>query len=227
MKKLLIALALLACSSSLFAQSIDGYGIPQHSMTVQVSDATIPTAVAGVGVGVGYALGAGLVAIFSGGKATVDAPQFKGWIPFVSAEYEYHFPDTRWSVGPGLGYWHQGLLSKDGDFQMFHFTTVTADGKFWYKPAGICKLYGGLNLGAGIIFSTKSHKGTSDTNPDDAATGTGSTDSGSSGPSDASVIPAFQFNPIGMRLGSEKVAFVAELGVGYKGFINLGVNFAL
>jgi hypothetical protein len=30
-----------------------------------------------------------------------------------------------------------------------------------------------------------------------------------------------------MRLGGEKAAFIAELGIGYKGFLNLGVNFAL
>ena len=36
--------------------------------------------------------------------------------------------------------------------------------------------------------------------------------------------PYYQINPIGMRLGSERLAFVAEFGIGFKGIVQLGVN---
>jgi len=225
MKKFIIAAVLLVCSSSLFAQNVDSYGIPQNSLNIQGADALVPTAFSSVAVGLGIAIGAGVAATITGGQATdIDTPKFKGWTPFVSAGYEYHFPDTRWSLGPDLGYWHYGLVSSDGVYQHFNFMTLAAAGKLYYKPAGICKLYGGLNLGVGTLFST-----TTNVTPATKSEASES-ESSSSEPDDSdkpSFIPAIQFNPIGMRLGSEKIAFIAELGVGYKGILQLGVNIGL
>lgn len=197
MKKTILALFLLLCTVSIQAQTVDSYGIPVHSLNVQASDALVPTFATSLVIALGYALGAGIAAVISNGNAEVDAPEFKGWIPFVSAGYEYHFPDTRWSLGPELGYWHYGLESND-NYQHIHFLTLTANGKLYYKRAGICKLYGGLNVGVGLVASQG-----------------------------ASPIPVVQLNPIGMRLGGEKAAFVAELGAGYLGFLQLGANIAL
>jgi hypothetical protein len=228
MKKFIVALMLLVCSSSLFAQNVDVYGLPVNSLNVQVSDAYVPTAFTAVGVGLGVAIGAGLVAVFSGGNASVESPEFKGWIPYISAGYDHHFANTRWTVGPEIGYWHYGLVSSDS-YQHIHFPTLTAAGKFYYKPAGICKLYGGLNLGVGSVFTTTVNRPAPVTKADDGDAGdtVGATEDSSSSSDDPSIFPVVQLTPIGMRLGSEKVAFTAELGVGYKGFLQLGLNVAL
>ena len=224
MKKFIIALMLLVCSSSLFAQSVDNYGIPTYSMNIQVADASVPTALGGVVLGLGYAIGASIAAVISGGNATIDGPQYKGITPFFSVGYDYHFPNTRWSLGPDVGYWHAGVVSSDS-YQHFHLVTAAAAGKVFYKRAGICKLYGGLNLGVGTVFSTESTVAAPATKAEETDTvGSSEGSSSSDGPS---FVPLVQLNPIGMRLGSEKAAFIAELGIGYKGILQLGVNFAL
>lgn len=197
MKKTILAFLLLPCSVAMQAQTVDSYGIPVHSLNVQASDALVPTVATSLVVVLGYALGAGIAAALTNGNATIDSPQLKGWTPLLSAGYEYHFPDTRWSLGPELGYWHYGLETSES-YQHIHFLTLAANGKLYYKRAGICKLYGGLNLGVGLLASDG-----------------------------ASPLPLVQINPIGMRLGSEKAAFVAELGIGYRGILQLGMNIGL
>lgn len=222
MKKFIIVMVLLACSSSLFAQNVDSYGIPTNSLNVEVADGLVPTAVGGIAVGLGVAIGASIAAVISGGNATIDGPQYKDITPFFSAGWEHHFPNTRWSVGPEVGYWHAGLANKES-YQHFHFTTLNAAAKLYYKPAGICKLYGGLNLGVGMVLNSEQAV-TPATKASEPADGTSSEPETKDGPG---IIPTIQFNPIGMRLGSEKVAFVAELGIGYKGILQLGMNIAL
>lgn len=222
MNRIIVAIVLLAFSSSLFAQNVDKYGIAADSYNVEVADAILPTAVAGIGVGLGVAIGAGFAAVVSGGHATIEGPQFKGITPFFSLGWEHHFPDTRWSLGPEVGYWHAGLVNKES-YQHFNFLTLNAAGKLYYKPAGICKLYGGLNLGAGMIITTETSVKPA-TQAEESAGGEPSEPAAKSGPA---IIPTIQFNPIGIRLGSGQVAFVAELGFGYKGILQLGVNFAL
>lgn len=229
MKKFIIALVLLVCSSSIFAQNVDGYGIPVNSMNIQTADALVPYVGSGIVLGLGTAIGVGLgatfVAVLTGGNADIDyeAPKLAGWCPFVSVGYEHHFPDTRWSLGPEVGYWHTGTVSSES-YQHVNLVTLAAAGKFYYKPAGICKLYGGLNLGAGTLFSTSQTLTPSTKSADTDTVGSSEGSSSSDGPA---ILPLIQFNPIGMRLGSEKVAFIAELGIGYKGFLQLGINVAL
>ena len=218
---------LLVCSSSLFAQNVDSYGIPVNSLNIQTADAMVPYVGSGIVLGLGTAIGVGVgaafVAVLTGGNADVDfeAPKMAGWCPFVTLGYEHHFPNTRWSLGPEVGYWHTGTVSSDY-YQHVNLVTLAAAGKLYYKPAGICKLYGGLNLGAGTLFST-SQTMTPATKAEDTGAA-GDSSSSSDGPA---ILPLIQFNPIGMRLGSEKVAFLAELGIGYKGFLQLGINVAL
>ena len=65
MKKFIIALMLLVCSSSVFAQRVDSYGIPLQSLNLQVADALVPTVGISLGVGLGIALGAGMAAVLT------------------------------------------------------------------------------------------------------------------------------------------------------------------
>lgn len=190
MKKAILIVMLMLSAPLLRAQEVDGYGIPINSLNIQAADSALESV---VGIVIG-AFVLGIEAVASQGEK-VD--EITGWIPFVSAGYDYHFADTRWTLGPELGYWHIGLTSKEGRQQHFHFGVLAMAGKYFYKPAGICKLYGGLNLGAGLLASSGA---------------------------EPSLIPAFQVNPIGMRLGGDNVAFVAELGVGYRGVIQLGLT---
>ena len=223
MKKIIVLLiGLMLCFATSNAQTVDSYGIPTHNLNVEVADALVPTAFGGVVVGLGVAIGASMAAVISGGNATIDGPQYKGITPFFSAGYEYHFPDTRWSVGPEVGYWHAGLVDEDS-YQHFNLITLNADGKIYYKPAGICKLYGGLNLGIGTVLSNKQTI-TPVTKADEPTDDAPSEPATKDGPA---IIPTFQINPIGMRLGSDKVAFLAELGIGYKGILQLGVTVGL
>ena len=183
---------MMCCGAS--GQVVDKYGIPWQSVNVQVADGTLESLV-GVFVGI-FAIG--IEAAVSQGEQTSD---LVGWTPFISAGYDYHFTDTRWNIGTELGYWHIGLRhNNSGVTDHFHFATLAETFKFFYKPAGSCKLYGGINLGAGAFLG---------------------------GDSLPQVIPAFQVNPIGMRWGCERIAFQAELGVGYKGILQLGATVAL
>lgn len=197
MKKFILTLVIMLFSFVSFGQTFDIYGIPTHSLSVQVADGLVPDSFAAIVVTMGYAFAAPLIAV-AGGDTNDITLDLGGLMPFVSAAYDYHFPGTRWNVGGELGYWHCSLTS-DESKQHFHFNTATATGKFFYKPEGCCKLYGGANLGVGTIFNGE----------------------------EISPIPIVQLTPIGMRLGNEAVAFTAELGAGYKGFLQIGLNVGL
>ena len=203
MKKLVLITLLLLSVFSAQGQTIDSYGIPSHSLDLQVSDGLGEGAVAMLV----EVMALSIQAIFNQNSNT----DFVGWIPYVTTGYNYHFADTRWSMGAELGYWHLGAKeNKDGIITTTHGNvgTVAVTGKCFYKPKGVCKLYGGLNLGLGIYgVMTDSPEGRTFDKPQ--------------------FFPAFQLNPIGMRLGSEKIAFIAELGLGYRGILQLGVNIGL
>lgn len=154
--------------------------------------------------GLGETFMAGLVMAFAQTARAIfkqdQNEEITGWKPFMSAGYDYHFADTRWIVGGEAGYWNIGVRNKEtGNTRYSHVATLAATSKIFYKPGGSFKLYGGVNLGVGVA----------------------------SGSGDDSFFPAFQVNPIGMRWGSEKVAFVLELGVGYRGIIQTGINIGL
>ena len=191
MKKIAVILAVLMLTPAAYAQKADSYGIPADNIDIQISDA------------LGESFISAFAAVFAASASAIfkqdPNTEMTGWIPFVSAGYEHHFADTRWNAGGEAGYWHIGARTKDsGIVDHNHLAVVAATGKIYYKPRGICKLYGGLNLGLGIISSSEN-----------------------------SLFPAFQLNPIGMRLGSEKVAFLLELGFGYRGIVQAGVTFGL
>lgn len=208
MKKFIIILliVLLGYTTS-YAQPFNRHDIPTHSITVQVSD----------GIGEIFldafvtVLGAAAEAIVVGTVDAItnsDSGEVTQWknsclTPYTTLGYDYHFPGTRWNIGGEFGYWQCTYRSVNKDpviKRTMSFGSLCATGKFFYKPEGICKLYGGVNAGILVLGSTNS-KG--------------------------SVIPAIQINPIGMRLGNESIAFIAELGLGYKGILQLGVNIGL
>ncbi|MBR5735375.1 MAG: hypothetical protein IKX60_01075 [Bacteroidales bacterium] len=192
MKKIAVVVATLMLSSAAFGQKADGYGIPTNSINIQASD------------GLGETFMAGLVMAFAQTARAIfkqdPNEETTGWMPYLTAGYDYHFADTRWAIGGEAGYWNIGVRNKEtGVTSYSHVATLAAASKIFYKPGGSFKLYGGINLGVGVA----------------------------SGNGDNSFFPAFQINPIGMRLGSERIAFVLELGVGYRGLIQAGINVGL
>ena len=160
------------------------------------SDATV-TSYVGILVGVIVWSAEAVANGVAGEEQTGDAGIIS-WMPCMTVGYDYHFYDTRWNLGGELGFWHMGIGMANGDKILGFTQTATVTGKYFYKPYGICKLYGGANLGIGFAEIQ-----------------------------DLTLFPAVQLNPIGMRLGSDKVGFTAELGCGYKGILQLGVSVAL
>lgn len=189
MKKLVLMIMLMLSCIAAKGQTFDINGIPTHSIDITVADGS-GEALVGIFVD---AIAATAKAVFGQDSNS----EIVGWTPYVSVTYMYHFPGTRWSVGPDVGYWHMGIRDNE-TLSTIHMNTATlaASGRFYYKPYGVCKLYGNAYAGAGVFISG----------------------------SDASIVPAVQLNPIGMRLGNEDIAFVAELGVGYKGILQLGAE---
>jgi len=203
MKKIIVLFLSLLSVFAAKGQTVDKYGIPVHSLDVQLSDGFGEGAVAMIV----EVTAISIKALFNqeGNDAIV------GWIPYLTTAYNYHFPDSRWSLGAELGYWH--LAVKEGGDELVttrhgNVGTVALGGKCFYKPKGVCKLFGALNLGLGMYgVMIDSPEGRSFEEPQ--------------------YFPAFQLNPIGIRLGGERIAFVAELGFGYRGILQLGVNVGL
>ena len=229
MKKVIVAILLFACCSSLSAQSVDEYGLPVNSLYFQTSD----------GIGEVFAdalissfgpLAEAVSRAFIASLFNTDPGETTKWehgtpTPYLTVAYEHHFPGSRWNLGGEVGYWHCSAKTLNNDPVIVthtNFGSLAATAKLFYKPSGICKLYGGLNLGvATFVTSMDSLPATkSSDSGDDIA-------NGDSSAGEAPVLPAIQFNPIGMRLGGERVAFVAELGIGYKGILQLGLNVGL
>jgi len=203
MKRIIIASVLALVCVSAGAQVRDSYGLPRHSLNFQVSD----------GIGEGFvAVMVDVMAISIKALAGQDTDdELTGWIPYLSAGYDYHFDDTRWSLGCDAGYWHVGATTRENgvkETRHANIGTLAAASKFYYNCIGAVKLYAGVNLGLGVygVMNDKD-EGKSFEKP--------------------GLFPAFQINPIGMRVGRGDVAFVAEFGFGYRGIVQLGVNVTL
>lgn len=197
MKKILSIIVMLLLGLNLFGQVGDKYGMVSNSIEISVGDASVAS-YAGLVVGV---IIWSAEAIADGVAGNDEQPQSTGitsWTPCITVGYDHHFTDSRWNLGGELGFWHMGLGLNNGDRILGFMETATATSKFFYKPYGKCKLYGGVNLGVGLVEIE-----------------------------DLSVFPAFQVNPIGMKIGNDKISFVAELGFGYKGIIQTGVSITI
>ena len=197
---------MLFCTTA-FGQLFDIHGIPTHNLNVEVADGVGELFIDAFATVIGAAAEAVVIGTVDGitGSDSGEVTKWAGGTPtpFITAGYEYHFPGTRWNLGGEAGFWHCKSWSVNRDpviTRKLTFGALAATGKFFYKPDGVCKLYGGVN--AGVLVC-----GTADGNPE--------------------FIPAVQVNPIGMRLGNESVAFVAELGAGYRGILQLGINIGL
>ncbi len=150
------------------------------------------------------------VGAIAAGFAGIFDANLTGMSPMYSIAYDHHFPDTRWAVGADTGLFFMKITTKGGVTNTYRVVPLAATGKFYYLPKGICKLYGSLALGACLSVPTNqnSETGVMETSVDGLS-------------------PFIQVNPIGLRLGSERLAFVAELGFGHKGILQFGVNVGL
>lgn len=206
MKRLLSAIAVLCFSTGVFAQQADSYGIPTHSLNLQVSDGVGELLIDGFASLFGVAaegLTIGLINGITGSEGgEVTKWEYDTQLPYFTAGYDYHFPESRWCIGGELGYWQRTARTVNRDpvvTSRISFGSAVVTSKLFYKRSGSCKLYGGINAGVLVLDSN----------------------------GEPSALPAIQLNPIGMRLGSEKAAFVAELGIGYRGILQVGANIAL
>ena len=189
MKKLILILVCVL-SSYHFAAGQEAHDMNGNSLSIICSD--------GIGEGASVvfasAIASVIAAIFG-----AETHQELGWTPFLSLGYDHGFDGSRWCAGADAGFMHIGITDTDtGDKNHYYIGVLAAAGKYFYKPDGNCRLYGGLNLGAGAA-----------------------------GNETLEFFPAFQVNPIGMQLGSKRVSFVAELGFGYRGIVQMGLNIKL
>lgn len=129
-----------------------------------------------------------------------------GVVPFLT----YHYSaNDRFGFGGAIGYYSVSgaLVEPGGDVIAGDFrekSTIAAaelDYHWIMRP--------GFQLYSGAGFGVKVRRGTY---TDGAGTDTVTR-----------VLPAFHLNAVGLRVG-RKVAFFAELGIGYKGMLAIGLN---
>jgi hypothetical protein len=127
-------------------------------------------------------------------------------VPFLT----YHYSaNTRFGFGGALGcYSVSGALAEPGGGIIFGefrekntIGAVELDYHWIMRP--------GLQLYSGAGFGVKVRRGTYM--------------DGLDADTETKVLPAFHLNAVGLRLG-RKVAFFAELGIGYKGLLAVGLN---
>lgn len=204
MKKIISVLFFVAlCFGTAFAQEAKSTELPSNALNITVAD--------GAGEGATAMMAETMALVIKAIFNSDTDEKIVGWIPYFSLGYDHHFNDSRWSVGAETGYWHFAVRnnkSETPDIRHGNVGVAAATGKFYYKTRGFCKLYGGVNLGVGL---------TGVMNEKDGATTFEA----------PQVFPAFQLNPIGVRLGNEKVGFIAELGAGYRGIFQIGLSIAL
>jgi hypothetical protein len=139
------------------------------------------------------------------GAYSKDAPAFSG-VPFLT----YHYSaNDRFGFGGAIGYYSASgsLVESGGDVVVGEFREKSYIGAVELDYHWIMRP--GLQLYSGAGFGVKVRSGTY---VDGAATDT-----------ETKAMPAFHLNAIGLRVG-QKVAFFAELGIGYKGILAIGLN---
>jgi hypothetical protein len=127
-------------------------------------------------------------------------------VPFLTCHYS---ANDRFGFGGAIGYSSvSGALVESGgdvvvgDFrEKSYIGAVELDYHWFMRP--------GLQLYSGAGFGVKVRRGT-------YVDGTGAD-------TVTKALPAFHLNAIGVRIG-QKVGFFAELGIGYKGILAVGLN---
>lgn len=122
-------------------------------------------------------------------------------------ELSYYYAFRKWFLlGAEVGYnylgYEQRYVTDNSHYRTNseHMLTMMLSARFEYINNKYFGLYQGLAFGVGLIFGTK------DTELQYV-----------------SPLPAFQFNLLGMRFGN-KVYGTLELGIGAKGFANIGIG---
>ncbi len=103
--------------------------------------------------------------------------------------------NERWAFGLDLGYSSMQATYKDGKTDNVSLFNVAPTATCYYKKSGIFRLYGSASVGA--MFDNSS---------------------------DISPSFTFHFSPIGMRIGNNAIAGFLDLGYGFKGIINVGLQ---
>lgn len=152
-----------------------------------------------------YSLGTSLLGAASGPKRGADMSLgFTG--PLVLSYHRTMENNQRFSLGGSLVLFDHGKVThkEDGDIVSFNAFTFAPEAKFKYLNSdNKFNIYG--LLGAGVTFLQS--KDYEDSNNDKS-----------------SVHFNFQATPLGIEYGGSVKGF-AELGFGYKGILNVGVNF--
>lgn len=168
--------------------------------------------------GIAVAIAAPFIAMFGGELDDIDiSPKDFKTYGIADIGYRYVLPRDRFSVGFNVSYsllqrkWDEKTDNGDGTETVAlyktdgHLLFVTTGATCYYKRRGWCKLYGALDLG--IIYSPKLNE----------------------------VLPiydhkigfAVNVTPIGVQMGSDRVAGFIEMNWGYKGFASAGIRISM
>ena len=153
----------------------------------------------------------GMIAGFSGGSSITS----KSYGPII-AGYNY-YPKSWVSIGPSVSYDQFLIRSHYSDnsslTQQYHNISLMFRFDFHYANFKYVQLYSGLSVGGTAAIIGLTSRGNGIAYLDNYRVRTNG----------LSVIPAFQINLIGIRIGTV-FGFFIELGFGYNGFINAGFS---
>lgn len=199
MKKLILFGCIIATALSFNANAQNKEMKGRHELKVSVSDATTLN----------------LSDFF--GDTLIDGTLFKteseGTL-MPSIGYRY-FLSNRFAIGADLGYQHHKMnevisnstANKNGYKEKSHRFLILPMASYTYFQKNLFKLYG--NAGVGTLISRNHFENA--TNKENETTAN----------------LAFQINPIGIRFGNESIGAFAEIGIGYKGFAEVGISIQL
>lgn len=179
----------------------------QHELRAQVSDGSPLVIMHNMVFGVTNAFNS-----MAGYKAKEDGGDIIG---HYGLGYKYHV-NSKFNAGVDVSFQnstvkyeltHPSEETQEGK-RKFNMLLIMPTAELKYLDRTKVKLYGNVALGVGFLtYKETVERGGSDY--DDSITSF-----------------AFQFNPIGIRVG-QKIAGFAEFGFGYKGFVSLGVSMGL
>lgn len=134
----------------------------------------------------------------------------------------YRYSVGRVGLGADISYigYRNDVRLKAGnpiDFKMYeNYFFVLPSVDLTYIQRGVFRFYGGISVGTALGLSSEKSQ-----------TDDGKNYLSSASPKNTSVNLAFQVNPIGLRIGNDKIGGFLEAGFGMKGLLNLGVSLKL